>query len=97
MKRFTDEQKKRKEFNKEALLQLSHQRPSSEGHYKNIIYPPDRGMVPKYTGYIPGTFSIFVVKQHTRILQIFLTGYKYMIGHTYGQHTYNTMKLPVSS
>nr|XP_002125298.1 protein FAM166B-like [Ciona intestinalis] len=41
---------------------------------KSAIYPTDRGMVPHYTGYIPG--------------------YKYSIGHTYGQHTHNTLKLP---
>uniref|UniRef100_H2YCH3 Ciliary microtubule inner protein 2B n=1 Tax=Ciona savignyi TaxID=51511 RepID=H2YCH3_CIOSA len=41
---------------------------------KSAIYPTDRGMVPHYTGYIPG--------------------YKYSIGHTYGQHTFNTLKLP---
>lgn len=38
---------------------------------KSVIYPPDKGMVPHYTGYIPG--------------------YKYQIGHTYGQHTFSAM------
>jgi len=49
------------------------ERPQTEAS-KHNIYPVNRGMLPAYTGYIPG--------------------YKYMIGSTYGQHTYNTMKHP---
>lgn len=50
------------------------ERPQTET--KHNIYPVDRGMLPAYTGYIPG--------------------YKYMIGRTYGQDTYNILKLPSS-
>lgn len=54
------------------------QRPSrGGGPPKTRIYPSDIGMVPHYTGYIPG--------------------YKYQIGHTYGQHTINTLKLPATA
>ncbi|XP_039273108.1 ciliary microtubule inner protein 2B-like [Styela clava] len=56
---------------KNAPIQL--EKRESNPQDKTVIYPMNRGMVPHYTGYIPG--------------------YKYKIGHTYGRHTYDTMKL----
>lgn len=36
-------------------------------------------------------------KQNSHKLLFLQTGYKYQIGHTYGQHTINTLKLPATA